>query len=76
VAVYFGVNNRHPTKMIIASTIRQKRNHKKNLQQRQQLRLSQPPGEVAWGGAWGGSEKFFEALSAGKGLSLIIISPG
>jgi hypothetical protein len=62
--------------MIIANTIRQKRSHKKTLQHRQQLRLSQPPMEAAWGGDGGGSETFFEALSAGKGLSLIIISPG
>jgi hypothetical protein len=60
----------------IANTMATTKRHPKALQHRQQLRLSQPPMEVAWGGVGGCSERFFEALSVGKGLSLIIISPG
>jgi hypothetical protein len=60
----------------IANTMAIQERHPKALQHRQQLRLSQLPGEVAWGGAGACSETFFGALSAGKGLSLIIIPPG
>jgi len=60
----------------IANTMATMKRQPKALQHRQQLRFSQTAGEVAWGGAGGGAARLFGALSAGKGLSLIIISPG
>jgi hypothetical protein len=55
----------------IANTMAIQKRHPKALQHRQHRRVSQPPKEDAWGGAWACSIGFFEALSVGKGLPLI-----
>jgi hypothetical protein len=63
-------------KIHIANTMAIQKRHPKALQHRQHRRVSQPPDEGTWGGDWACSMRFLEALSVGKGLSLIIISPG